>query len=219
MKTRGIVFDFDGTIADTEWGVYVVVRDAFRAHGLDVTLESWVDIVGKADNATLESMLHEALGRPPDLDAIERARADHEETRANPPVLPGVTDVIAAARATGLPLAIASSSPSDWVEHHLDRLGLVRHFDAIRTRDHVDRAKPDPDLFLSASAAIGVDPTEIVAIEDSRHGCTAAKTAGMTCVVVPNRITRLDVPTDADWMLDSLLEFPFAHFGLVQPTR
>jgi HAD superfamily hydrolase (TIGR01509 family) len=133
--------------------------------------------------------------------------------------MPGVAEVIASATAAGLPLAVASSSPSGWVEDHLDRLGLIGHFEAIRGRDHVDRAKPDPDLYLAASAELGCDPSEVVAIEDSRHGCRAAKTAGMTCVVVPNRITRLDVPTDADFVIDSLLDFPYGHFGLSGPTR
>ncbi len=214
MTTAAIVFDFDGTIADTEWPVYVVVRDAFRAHGLDMTLESWVELIGRADNSTLEAMLAEALGRAPDAAVIEGARARRDQYRATTTLLPGVADVIAAAIAVDLPLAVASSSPSEWVESHLERLGIGDHFDAILTRDHVDRGKPAPDVFLAAGAALGIDTSEIVAIEDSRHGCRAAKTAGMTCVVVPNRITRIDVPTDADFVIDSLLDFPYAHFGL-----
>ena len=123
--------------------------------------------------------------------------------------------MIVAAHAAEVTLAIASSSPLDWVESHLDRLGLLNEFAVIRTRDHVDRGKPAPDLFLAAAGALGVDPADAVAIEDSRHGCAAAKAAGMTCVVVPNRITTHDRPVDADWLLESLIEFPFAHFALV----
>ena len=116
MTPSAIVFDFDGTIADTEWGVYVVVRDAFRAHGLDVTLESWVEIIGTAESGTLEELLEDALGRPPDREKIEAARVAQSEVRASSPMLPGVAEVIGAAVAAGLPLAVASSSPSGWVE-------------------------------------------------------------------------------------------------------
>ena len=81
----------------------------------------------------------------------------------------------------------------------------------------MDRGKPAPDLFLAAAAEVGVAPDVCLAIEDSKHGCAAAKAAGMTCVVVPNRITVLDKPADADLLLGSLDEFPYARFGLGQP--
>ncbi len=214
MTPRAVVFDFDGTIADTEWPVFVMTRDAFRAHGLDVTLDEWVDSIGRADNGTLADSVRDALGREPDPQVIERARKQHHVTRTATPMLPGVAEVISAVEAAGLPMAIASSSPSIWVDAHLDRLEIRHKFDAIRTRDHVDRGKPFPDLFLAASEALAVEPSDIVAIEDSKHGCAAAKAAGMTCVVVPNRITRLAVPTDADLVLESLMDFPYEQFGL-----
>jgi HAD superfamily hydrolase (TIGR01509 family) len=214
VTPAAVVFDFDGTIADTEWPVYVIVRDAFREHGLDLTVDDWVDEIGRADNLTLEERLEQALGGPPDPAVLAAARDRRRAARREMGILPGVLEVLDAVAAAGLPLAIASSSPLDWVEDHLHRLGLLGRFAAIRTRDHVDRGKPAPDLYLSAAAAVGVDPGDVVAIEDSRHGCTAAKSAGMTCVVVPNRITTHDRPDHADLVLDSLLEFPFAAFGL-----
>lgn len=214
-RPSAIVFDFDGTIADTEWPVYVVWRDVFNAHGLDLPIEGWVDSIGRADNRPLEEVLKEVTGRPPEAAVLAEALVRREEELLALRVLPGVVDVIVAAQQAEVDLAIASSSPLDWVESHLDRLGLLTEFAVIRARDHVDRGKPAPDLFLSAAGALGVDPTEVVAIEDSRHGCAAAKSAGMRCVVVPNRITTHDRPDDADWLLDSLLEFPFTRLGLI----
>lgn len=214
MTPAAIVFDFDGTIADTEWPIFEVARAAFRAHGLDMRLEDWVGSIGRADNRTLPELIEDALGEPPDPTIIERARADREGWNERMVMNPGVDRVIDAATAAGIPLAVASSSPTAWVEPHLERLELIHHFVAIRTRDHVDRGKPAPDLFLSAAAALDIDPEACLAIEDSKHGCASAKAAGMTCVVVPNRITILDRPTDADLILDSLHDFPFARFGL-----
>lgn len=214
MKPEAIVFDFDGTIADTEWPIYQVALEAFQAHGLNFELTDWVKGIGLADNKPLEGLLADALGEEPDpriLKAAGERRARWNEEMA---VFPGVVEVIAAANHYEVPLAVASSSPTSWVEPHLDRLGLKHHFVSIRTRDHVDRGKPAPDLFLAAAAALGIDPAAGLAIEDSRHGCASAKAAGMTCVVVPNRITTLDRPTDADHILESLLEFPYSSFGL-----
>jgi HAD superfamily hydrolase (TIGR01509 family) len=214
MKPAAIVFDFDGTIADTEWPVYEVARDAFRAHGLDFALEDWVKGIGLADNKSLPELLEDALGEPPDPSILDTAVEQRKEWHHRMVVFPGVLEVIVAATRADIPLAVASSSPTAWVEPHLERLDLIHHFVSIRTRDHVDRGKPAPDLFLSAAAELGVDPTDTMAIEDSRHGCASAKAAGMTCLVVPNRITEIDPPTDADLVLDTLLDFPFDRFGL-----
>ncbi len=216
MKPSAIVFDFDGTIADTEWPIFLVVRDAYRAHGLDRTLDDWVDTIGRADNKPLEESLADALGHAPDPAVMEAVKVQRREYNSRMALCPGVTDVISAAQRCAVPLAIASSSPAEWVESHLERLGLLGRFGAIRTRDHVDRGKPAPDLFLAAAAALEIDPAAALAIEDSRHGCASAKAAGMTCVVVPNRITALDVPPDADVLLDSLVDFPYARFGLAR---
>ena len=104
----------------------------------------------------------------------------------------------------------------DWVGGHLDRLGLFERFTSFSTRDQVDRGKPAPDLFLLAAAQLELDPAEMLVIEDSRNGAVAAKAAGMTVVVIPNRVTRHDVPSEADLVLDSLLDFPFVDFGLME---
>ena len=71
---------------------------------------------------------------------------------------------------------------------------------------------------MLAAAKLECEPADVLVIEDSRNGTLGAKEAGMTCVVVPNRITRHDIPTEADLVLDSLLDFPYADFGLVEPV-
>ncbi|MEM7141555.1 MAG: HAD-IA family hydrolase [Actinomycetota bacterium] len=214
MTPAAIVFDFDGTIADTEWPIYDVAREAHEAHGLELPLSAWVETIGRADNMTLAQALRARLGRAPDAEILDAATARRTRWNEEMAMNPGVDRVIDAARRADVPLAVASSSPTAWVEPHLERLGLLGHFVAVRTRDHVDRGKPAPDLFLSAAAALDVDPAGCVAIEDSKHGCASAKAAGMTCVVVPNRITVLDQPSDADLILESLADFPYARFGL-----
>ena len=214
MKPSAVIFDFDGTIADTEWEIYSYVNAVYEAHGLTTSLEAWVQSIGRADNRPLEEHLGDRLGRAPDADVIEEVKAKHWERRYTVPMRPGVQLLIEAVTAAAMPLAVASSSPTAWVEPHLERLEIRHHFAAVRTRDHVERGKPEPDLFYAAAAALEIDPAEILVIEDSKHGCAAAKAAGMTCVVVPNRITKLDIPTDADLVLDSLEDFPFADFNL-----
>ena len=110
------------------------------------------------------------------------------------------------ARVVGLKLAIASSSPVDWVRPHIERLGLSSSFDAIATRDDVENAKPAADLYLLATSQLGVDPGEAIAFEDSPAGVASAKAAGLYCVAVPGPMTRSLSLENADATATSLAD-------------
>jgi HAD superfamily hydrolase (TIGR01509 family) len=121
-------------------------------------------------------------------------------------LLPGVLQHIEEARTLGLKLGVASSSTTDWVKGHLARLGILDRFHCLRCRDDVANAKPAPDLYLAVLECLGVTAAEAFAIEDSPHGITAAKQAGLRCVAIPNTITAgLDL-SRADVVLGTLSE-------------
>ncbi len=208
MAIRALVFDFDGIVIDTETPDFMTWRQAFEDHGVSLDRELWEGFIGSGlGNFDVSRHLEEMAGRPIDTETVraERRARYLAAVDANP-VLPGVEDMIAEARARGLRLGVASSSTREWVEGHLARRGLRGYFDAVRCRDDVAATKPDPELFTSAVAALGVDPESAIAIEDSANGTTAAKRAGLFCVVVPNAMTssmRLD---HADLRLESLAD-------------
>ncbi|MGY6502657.1 MAG: HAD family hydrolase [Acidimicrobiales bacterium] len=219
MALSAIVFDFDGLILDTEWSVYQAIDGIYRDHGHAVDLEWWRDIVGTVGGDDWSQRLEALVGRPLDHEALnaDGERRHHTYADALDP-LPGVTDLIDAAHAEGLALAVASSSRTAWLERHLTRLGLHGRFEALCGRDLVgDRAKPEPDVYLAALDAVGVTASQAVAVEDSPHGITAAKAAGLACVAVPNRITAAGDFSGADLVLDSLASITLAelhhHFG------
>ncbi len=126
------------------------------------------------------------------------------------PLLPGVLALLGDARRLGLARACASSSSSGWVEGWLARHGIQTLFDAIVTRDHVARVKPDPELFLLAASRLGVPRETCVVFEDSANGMRAAIAAGMRCVAVPNALTRLIERPAVDLVVASLAERPLA---------
>lgn len=218
MTPAALIFDFDGTMVDSEWPIFEMVSKVYRAHDVVLDMADWVDKLGRSDHRPWIDELTDLLGRVPDPAVIERFEDESRSRRLEMPLMTGVVELMDAAEQSEVPMAVASSSSSSWVDSHLDRLVLAHRFLAVRTRDHVDRTKPDPDLFLAAAAALDVDPVRSLVVEDSRHGCRAAKLAGMTCVVVPNRITRTDLPADADLIIDSLADFPYARFGLGAET-
>ena len=204
MTLRALVFDFDGLILDTEWSAFATAADVWADHGLEMTVERWGEIVGTADHPHWSVMLEADLGRPIDRGLVPERQARHHALVAAETLLPGVEDLVEAAHAAGLGLAVASSSTLEWVEGHLARLGLRPRFDVLVCRDHVERTKPSPELFLAACDGLGVMPADAVALEDSRHGLVAAHAAGLACVAVPNRITCTHDLSGADLVVDSL---------------
>ena len=207
MMLRALVFDFDGLILDTEVPQYLTVKAEFEAHGVERSLEAWLDIIGRVDHDHWVDWLEREVGAPIARDVVRARRLvqHHQMIMANE-VLPGVVELLDQAEARGIPAAVASSSHHDWVCGHLDRLGLLPRFAVTVTREQVERAKPWPDLFLAALDQLGVGSRGSVALEDSRNGCVAAQAAGMFCVVAPNELTRRQDLTHADLVVPSLLD-------------
>ncbi len=216
MRLAGILFDFDGLILDTETSEYLTVAESFADHGLELSRDEWVAIIGTADHPHWTDMLETALGRrlTNREEVLETRRARHHARISQETIRPGVVDLATAARNAGIGLAIASSSPLDWVEGHLVRLGIDHLFPVKATRDDVGRArtKPEPDLFLLAAERLDVAPTECIVLEDSEPGIAAGNSAGCATVGVPGPMTAhlafadadLVVPTLADLDLDTL---------------
>ena len=191
MPLQALLFDFDGLILDTEFPIYEAWREDYLAHGHELPLDVYAACVGSDFNrfdpkSHLESLVGSAIDWP-DRD-LWRERNALERVKQLPP-LPGVIALLDAAEASGIPCAVASSSPRSWVEGHLSRLGLLGRFVLTRCIDDVAAPKPAPDLFLAAAAGLGVAPGEALVLEDSRNGLIAAMAAGCPCVVVPNRVT------------------------------
>ncbi len=201
------IFDFDGTIIDTESSQYSTVRDEFARHGVEYDLELFRQGVGRADHKQWFDVLQDLIGPRDDIDEIfERRKAAHRAEVAEAAVRPGVFEVIEWCEANEVALALASSSPMEWVELNLGQRDMVRRFGFLSTRDQVAHAKPWPDVYQLAAQQLAVDPAECLAIEDSVNGLRAAKAAGMTCVVVPNMITAPSDFSEADYVFDSLIE-------------
>lgn len=123
-------------------------------------------------------------------------------------VMAGIRDYLVEGRRLGLRLGIASSSPRDYVEAHLGRIGLDEGWDVVVCREDAPRAKPAPDLYLRAVELLGVAPYEAVALEDSPNGIAAAKDAGLWVVAVPNALTAAGDLTRADCRVSTCAELP-----------
>lgn len=203
---RGLIFDFDGLILETEGPIFQSWSEFYAEHGASLSYERWSGIIGAAEDAIdpfaeLEQILGKQLER--ERLAPLRRRRELELIHAQK-VMPGVVDLLARARAKKLRIGVASSSDSSWVNGHLGRLGLSGYFDCIRVSDDVKNAKPAPDLFLEALKCLNLQPDEAIAFEDSSNGVQAAKAAGIFTVAVPTEMTRQLDFSKADLVIASL---------------
>ena len=211
MTIRGIVFDFDGILVDTEKSEFSAWVEIYQRYGAEITFQEWSACLGTSQDAfNAVAELEKKIGRNfPDPKVIWQEQAAMSLSRAMlQPPLPGVMDVLDRADQLGLRLAIASSSDRMWVIGHLDRLDLTRRFQGVFTKDEVFPVKPDPGLYSAAIKHLDLRPEETIAFEDSPNGIRAAKAAGMICVAIPNHLSgSLDL-SKADFMVSSLSTQP-----------
>jgi HAD superfamily hydrolase (TIGR01509 family) len=209
VNLRGLLFDFDGLLVDTETPSRRAYEDLYRRHGHELPLDKWATLVGTIGAEWepydhLERLTGTKLDRT-ELDEWRRAReyelVDLEDLR------PGVADLLADADDLGLRKAIVSSSSNWWIERHLQRLGRMDGWDAIvAANGDAERAKPAPTLYLDALDQLGLGAAEAIAFEDSPNGVTAAKAAGLFTIAVPNPITQSLALDDADLLVESFEE-------------
>lgn len=209
---RAVLFDFDGTLIDTESPSFQAWREIYAEHGRDLPLERWVERVGTIGGFDPLADLAAAVGDAFDGDSVTaRRHARRDELIDVEQLRTGVAEYLEGARRLGLRVGIVTSGPSDWVAFHLERLGQAGRWDCIVCANHdAAVAKPRPSLYLRALDELAIGAEEALAIEDSPNGIAAAKAAGLFCVAAPNSVTAgLDL-SRADIVVDSLADLPLS---------
>ena len=176
---RGVVFDMDGVIFDTERLYWEAEREMLGRRGLAFTDALAAKIMGLPGLAAME-LLVEQLDLPDAPQALydEALALFLAKLPAQLRFMPGFEDLLGAVERAGLPRAVATSTARDLAGTMLRQLAVFDRFAFVLTRDDVARGKPDPEVYVLAAARLGLLPAETVAIEDSFNGVTAAVAAG-----------------------------------------
>lgn len=214
MRTRAVVFDFDGVVLETEEAQYRAWKEIWAGYGEELALLDWAPCIGAQHGPATFDPFEALCARTglhlPSVQLRDRARATASALLEEMPVSAGVEVWLDEAAAAGWRTGIASSAPRSWVTGHLGRLGLLGCFETIVCFDDCGASKPDPASYLLACSSLGTEPRDSVAVEDSAHGLTAARAAGLQTVAVPTPMTAHMDLSAADLVLGSLADATLA---------
>jgi HAD superfamily hydrolase (TIGR01509 family) len=190
---EAIIFDFDGTLADTTDSHERALQKALLRYGVDLDPGWYRRHVGLSIDDLLAA-LPGAAGLP-HREVIAHSRAELLSTL---PLIKPIGCVLAflrTARRAGVPCAVASGASRVLVEPGLDALDLREEFTAVITREDVAQGKPAPDLYVAAATCLGVAPECCLGVDDAADGLTAATRAGMPVLpVVDGHLTAAQLP-------------------------
>ena len=184
---RAVVFDMDGLLVDSE----VVYCEALTSAALAMGHELPMAVIRQMIGHTWAGSAHVVrahFGESFDTDRLreESVRRFYELAEAEICLKAGVVELLDHLDEAGLPRAVCTSSRRQDAEHHLGAHDLFHRFHAVLAQGDYPRAKPHPDPYLKAAEALGVDPADCLALEDSHNGVRAASAAGMMTIMVPD---------------------------------
>ena len=179
---RALLFDLDGTLAETDSLHLPTWVDVLRPHGIEVDEAFYKEnISGRSTGEIVRELLPD-LSNEEGREIGDAKEANFRERAGELEPLPGLLDFLEGAGRHGLKTALVTNAPEENVEAILLALGLGEFFDEVVLSDEVGPVKPDPAPYRAALGKLGVSPEEAVAFEDSTSGISSAVGAGIPTV-------------------------------------
>lgn len=209
MTIKGILFDMDGVLVDSEKFICEAATRMFAEHCVYVEAEDFLPFVGTGENRYLGGVAekyHFPFNLEQDKSRTYEIYAELVKGKLKP--LNGVISFIANCRQRGLKLAVATSADKVKMEINLREIGLPSEtFDATINGLEVINKKPDPEIFVKAALKLGLKPEQCLVVEDAVNGVKAAKAAGCKCLGLTTSFTSEEL-SEADWITKDLSEIP-----------
>ncbi len=213
---NAVIFDMDGLLLDSEDFWQHSEFTQFSALGVPLTLADTKKTVGWRCDYVVRYWYEQAPWQGPTQGEVADAIIDGviAQIKSKGRLLPGAQHAIELCKQLGLPVALATSSNHRMMRETLRHFGLLSLFDATCSAEFLPYAKPHPQVYLNAAEALGIAPTNCLALEDSVTGVIAAKAARMKCIAVPEHANFNDPRyAIADYKLASLTELLPSHLS------
>lgn len=188
---KGIIFDFDGVLVDTEWAIYQSWVHLYAREGQEISIATYAPCLGAGySHWDPAAHLEKLTGKKYDWEKETPARqAMLEADLERSGLMDGALELLDWCAEQGIGLTVASSSSRRWVQGWLEKLGIYDRFAGVFTRTDGYPVKPNPALFEAAQQCLGLEKVDCLIIEDSENGTIAALNAAIPCVAIPNRMT------------------------------
>jgi HAD superfamily hydrolase (TIGR01509 family) len=206
---KGVLFDMDGVLVDSEPFICKAAIMMFEELGIKVIPEDFHPYVGMGENRYIGGVAQNH-GVHVDIEKVKaRTYEIYEQiVKDNLTPLPGAHEFISECRKRGFRLALATSADRVKMEVNLREIGLPAvTFHSIVTGLDVRNKKPFPDIYIMAAEKIGLGPHECLVVEDAVSGIRAGKAAGCRCLAVTSSFGA-EVLSEADWICASLMDVP-----------
>ena len=211
VPVKLICFDLDGLLVDTEPYYFEAHASVFADYGVTITADEY------ARRWIIKGDKTETIAPEKGITADHRMMTEEAKRRYRKMIdqelrlMPGALEAVKRAREVA-PTALVTNTPDGDARLVTDRAGLTPYLKHFITRDRYIHAKPEPDAYLAACAAAGVQPGDAITLEDSPRGTRAAVAAGVRCIWVPTKWTDLDGPPPGIWKtVRSLTEVDFTR--------
>lgn len=185
---KGIVFDMDGLMFDTERLAADAWVLAGKQIGLAITEEMAVKTLG-LNRADTDRVLRDELGGVADLSGTREIRGDYITSHIKNngiPIKTGLIELLDYLTGNDYKITVATSSDREVARYYFEQARISGYFNEIVCGDMIERGKPEPDIYLRAIEILGVNPNECLALEDSPMGILSAYRAGMNPVMIPD---------------------------------
>ena len=189
MSIRGVIFDMDGTLLDTEKLYQRFWVEAANRLGYPMKPEHTLAIRAMA-SVYAEAILKRLVCPEFDYYAVRALRRELMEAYVDEHGVdpkPGMLEVLRELRGRGLRIGLATATDEPRARKYLRMVGAEEYFDAVTCASMVERGKPEPDIYLRGAAALGFRPEECLALEDSPAGILSAYRARCLPVMVPDQ--------------------------------
>ncbi len=207
-KIKGVLFDMDGTMFDTETMSIYGWEVTAKKYGITISQDFMIGCMGLVSNA-IRDKFYDEYGRN---FAYDKFRSDKIKVmkdiiiKDGVPHKKGLVEILKYLNQNGIKCAVATSTSYDRAMFNIERSGVIEYFDEIISGDMVENGKPAPDIYIYAAQKLGLTTDECMVLEDSKNGILSANASGAAAaVLIPDIIPIDDVMiASADYMCDDL---------------